>query len=266
MQQIAIITNPKRDVGGEVTRSVAAVLTNVGAQVHFDPEKLDGMSAAVILGGDGSIMHSALRAARAGVPIIGVNLGRVGYLAEVEVGDISSLARLISGDFALEERMLLDVTVGNRTMQALNDAVVSRSGTVQLVSLEVISNAMPLYPNDGIVRCDGVIVATPTGSTAYSMAAGGAAVDPRLSCICVTPVCPLSLDSRPLVLSADKEICIKNLSFSEGESIQVILTLDGVQTLEVASDDTVIVRRSETVAKFIKLYETNFFAKLTAKL
>ena len=253
-------------MGGKVTRDVAQVLTNAGAQVHFDPEWLIGMNAVVILGGDGSIMHGALRAASAGVPIIGVNLGRVGYLAEVEVSNIISLARLISDDFHIEERMLLDITVGSHTMQALNDAVVSRSGTVQLVSLEVTSNGSPLYPNEGVVRCDGIIIATPTGSTAYSMAAGGAAVDPRLSCICVTPVCPLSLDSRPLVLSADREICVKNLSFSEGEAIQVILTLDGVQTLSIASDETVTVRRSDTVAQFIKLYDTNFFAKLTAKL
>ena len=162
----------------------------------------------IVLGGDGTILEAARRSAVRQTPILGINLGRVGYMAELEMGELDMLAHLfdrvtaeghIPADYSIETRSMLHVEVVNtagevrQQMYGLNDAVITNGSVSRIVDIELSENGNPVTT----YRADGLIVATPTGSTAYSMSAGGPVTDPRVKCFCVTPICPHSLAARP---------------------------------------------------------------------
>ncbi|MCL2212870.1 MAG: NAD(+)/NADH kinase [Oscillospiraceae bacterium] len=272
--KIAVITNEKRDPTLAYTAEVAKNLHSTGAKIFIVggstpiphtvscadiPEDAD---CVLILGGDGSIMRGALAAAKLNIPVLGVNLGRVGYLAEVDAHDLGRLAVLTAGEYITEERMLLEITCGGQTFTALNDAVISRRGAVQIAQLELSCSS----GGTGMYRCDGIIVATPTGSTAYSMSAGGPIIDPAMSAICVTPVCAHSLFARPMVLSADEIVTIKGQSTKQGKQGSISLTVDGVEVMTPEAGMEITVRRSAEVVKFLRLGNTGFFDRLKTKL
>ena len=170
----------------------------------------------IVLGGDGSILEAARRAAQRGTPILGINLGRLGYMAELEMGDLDELDRLFTGDYHIDARSMLRVELlsGNEIKSfcyALNDAVISNGSVSRMIDLE-LSEGGALVTT---YRADGLIIATPTGSTAYSMSAGGAIVDPRVSCFCATPICPHSFIARPLIFSDDAVLEVRNVCVRE---------------------------------------------------
>ncbi len=218
----------------------------------------------IVLGGDGSILDAVRKTVSAGLPILGINLGRIGYMAEVELCETEYLDKLFAGDYTCDERMMLSA-VHRRDGEtvhesfALNDAVVSKGSVSQVIELE-------LYFDDRRIaayRSDGMIFATPTGSTAYSMSAGGPIIDPHLGCICVTPVCPHSLGQRPLLFSDSATLTVKNISKREK---QLFLTLDGNENFALEYGDTVSIRRSEYKAKLIKLKDTDFYSIVRQKI
>ena len=181
--------------------------------IYLPPEEIfEAADAVIVLGGDGSILDAARRAAPLGKPLLGINMGHLGYMTELEMSEISLLSRLVEGNYRIDERSMLSVSVlserGVRNESfALNDAVISNGSISRVVDLE-------LYEGGELVssyRSDGIIVATPTGSTAYSMSAGGPIADPKLACLCVTPVCPHSLSARSLLFRDDAVIDIKNV-------------------------------------------------------
>ena len=220
---------------------------------------------AVVLGGDGTILESARRAAPLELPIIGINLGRLGYMAELEVGEIDQLERVISGDYEIEERSMLSVEIitGDGRVRssnyALNDAVLSNGSISRIVDLELSEGGVLISS----YRSDGIIIATPTGSTAYSMSAGGAVVDPRLSCICVTPICPHSLSARPLIFPDSATIAIKNVCQREK---MLYLTVDGRANFELFRGESVQITRSPLTTRFIRLNKSGFYIKLRQKM
>ena len=186
----------------------------------------------IVLGGDGTILEAARRAAPKGTPILGVNLGRVGYMAELELDDLDLLHKLFTGEYEIEKRSMLRVELRSggelkSFCYALNDAVISNGSVARIVELELSEGGVPVTS----YRSDGLIVATPTGSTAYSMSAGGAIVDPRVSCICVTPVCPFSFASRPLIFSDQAVLEVRNICAREK---MLYLTVDGFVSSPVA--------------------------------
>ncbi|MBE6583386.1 MAG: NAD(+)/NADH kinase [Ruminococcaceae bacterium] len=223
------------------------------------------VDAVVVLGGDGTILDAARRAAPAGIPVLGLNLGRLGYLAELETGDLSMLSRFICGDYRLEERSMINVEVldveGNvrKSEYALNDAVISNGSISRIVDLELYEGGVAVAS----YRSDGMIVSTPTGSTAYSLAAGGAIVDPRLDCLCVTPICPHSLHARPIVFPDCARIEIKNVCQREKT---LFLTIDGRINHEIYIGERVRVTRSEIHAHFIRLKDSSFYERLRQKM
>lgn len=232
----------------------------------FSPlsEALGKAELCIVLGGDGSILDAVRKTVKAAVPILGINLGRIGYMAEVEPGETAYLDKLFEGEYKIDERMMLSVTHkrdGRVLCEsfALNDAVVSKGTVSKVIELE-------LYRDDKKIvsyRADGIIFATPTGSTAYSMSAGGPIIDPHLACICVTPVCPHSLGQRPLLFSDDASLVVKNVSKRERE---LFLTLDGNENLALAYGDTVCIKKSEYKAKLIKLKDTDFYSIVRHKI
>ncbi|MBQ8345640.1 MAG: NAD(+)/NADH kinase, partial [Clostridia bacterium] len=197
----------------------------------------------IVLGGDGYMLEAARRAAPAGIPILGFNMGRVGYMTELEMNEIHFLDRVFEGHYQLDERAMLCVEIEGADGQkkasayALNDAVVANGSTARIVDLQLSDhgNLVNTY------RADGLVVATPTGSTAYSLSAGGPIVDPKLSCFCVTPICPHSLVARPLIFPDSAILQIKNICMRE----KVLhLTVDGRATFDLFYGDTVLVTKS----------------------
>ena len=221
--------------------------------------------AVIVLGGDGSLLDAARRAAPLGKPLLGINLGHLGYMTELEMTDLDKLSCLFDGSFSLDRRAMLDISV--RTEQggvkaasfALNDAVLSNGSVARIVDLELYEGGKKV----SAYRADGLIVATPTGSTAYSMSAGGPITDPHLHCLCVTPVCPHSLSARPVVFGDDAVLEIKNICQREK---MLYLTVDGRINYEVYRGDVVRLTRSAMETRLIRLSEGGFYEKLQKKM
>jgi NAD+ kinase len=225
------------------------------------PEEIDLL---VTLGGDGALLAGARWAGPAGTPVLGVNLGRLGFLTAVTVEELEgSLARIAGGDFVLDTRMGLEVRLQHQRDEAepfyaLNDAVLHRGGLVRVVHLKVWVDEDEV----GLYRADGVIVATPTGSTAYSLSAGGPIVDPRLDAIVVTPICPHTLAVRPLVLRASAQITLEVVSSPK----DLILTIDGQVGSQLKPGDRVDVCRAPEPVRLVRLPGQSFFSLLRRKL
>jgi len=221
--------------------------------------------AVIVMGGDGTILETARYAASDGVPVFGMNLGRLGYLAELEMNELDLLADIVAGNYTVDERSMLKVYVNSVRKgriycgYALNDAIVSNASTPKVIDLDLLDNGAPIAS----YRADGLIIATPTGSTAYSMSAGGAVVDPRLKCFCVTPICPHSLTSKPLIFPDSAAIEVVNTCRREKT---VSLTLDGRQTFDIYYGDTVCVVKAPITAKFIRVKPGSFYQTLRNKL
>jgi NAD+ kinase len=217
------------------------------------------------MGGDGTILETARHAAASGVPVLGMNLGRLGYLAELEMNEIDELEKVVRGEYSYDERSMLKVTIESERRgkiycgYALNDATVSNMFSPRLIDMELRDNGAEIAS----YRADGLIIATPTGSTAYSMSAGGAVVDPRLKCFCVTPICPHSLTSKPLIFPDKAEIEVVNSTKREK---RVTLTLDGRQTFDVYYGETVCAVKAQFAAKLIRVKPRSFYQTLRSKL
>ncbi len=219
---------------------------------------------ALVLGGDGFILDAARRAAPMGVPILGINLGRVGYMTELETDELDLLDKYFEGEYRIDERAMLGVTVissaGSKKFSsyALNDVVVANGSTARIVDLLLMEDG----ENISSYRADGLIVATPTGSTAYSLSAGGPIIDPKLSCFCVTPICPHSLGARPIVFPDTAKLQVKNICSRE----KVLhITVDGKATFDMFYGDVVEITKSELTTKLVRIKSGGFYSKIRAK-
>lgn len=225
---------------------------------------LEQVEVLVVLGGDGTLLRSARKAAPLGIPVLGVNLGHLGFLTEIDLPELfPGLERLLEGEFTVEERMMLEARViregaVREKISGLNDAVITKGAFARLIFLEtyVDDDFVTTYPADGL------IVATPTGSTAYSLSAGGPLLTPELDLLVVTPICPHSLWARPLVIDAGREVRVVVRS----EKGEVMLTVDGQQGYRLQRGDTVSICRSAHRARLIRLQKRSFFYLLRQKL
>lgn len=289
MKKFAVITNYNIKDKAQAAISVIDRLYRLGATVctaSFNRERINRNSDGkrrdfieyvpldklyqtadiiLLLGGDGTILEAARRAIPAKKLMLGVNLGRVGYMAELELNELDRLADVVEGRYRLDERMVIKVEILDTSGKvrfvsfALNDAVVSNGSIARIVDFRLSEGNSVIAD----YRADGVIVATPTGSTAYSMSAGGAIVDPSLRCICVTPVCPHSLVSRPMIFPASAAIEIKNTCNREK---MLFLTLDGKSNQELALGETVRITESDMKARLIRLNDRGFYDRLRMKM
>ena len=223
-------------------------------------------SADMILtiGGDGTIIHAAYHASFYSKPLLGINTGRLGFAAELETDELDMLSRLKDGSYTIEKRMMLKIIhkseKGEREFRAMNDAVISRGSLSRLIDIDV-----SLAADKGYIcsyRADGLILSTPTGSSAYSLAAGGPLVEPTMKCILMTPVCSHSLFARPVVFSHHSRLAV---NASCDDDTEVFLTIDGAVTVTVKKSDTLIVSESESETEFIKLKDRTFYKVLNDK-
>ena len=284
--KIVLCPNPYRDRGLRAAQSAQRILENAGAQTaiclpfEVDPgsrlelpagvtlgrmrEELEDAGVLVCFGGDGTILHAAQDANARGIPILGVNLGSIGFMAELEHGELSLLARLAGGKFGIERRMMLDVSVrreGRRVFeqQALNDAVLTKGAVARVLDLEVTGDRVTISSFSG----DGLVVATPTGSTAYSMAAGGPIVEPTAENIIIAPICAHSLHAKPFVLDAARAVGVR---LGPGSKKTAYLSVDGGRAFRVQPGDWVECRRSRQTTQLVKLTGRSFYERINQKL
>ncbi len=272
IKRAGIISNPKKDIDLKATKMAAAGLRKHGIEVMFDKdsmpkgehEKIDYGSAdcLFVLGGDGTILRAASKACIYGVPMLGVNLGRLGFLSEVELAGLNAAIENIRNDrFHIENRLMLNSAVKSGSdikfeIEALNDVAVLKRDISRTIDVEISINGA-VADN---VSCDGMLVSSPTGSTAYSLSAGGPIVCPNLECIIVTPVCPHSFHSKAMVVAPENEIIIKPSSSSGVE-----LVSDGSVCKDVKDGEIVIIKKSQHKARFIRFKENYFFPLLRSK-
>lgn len=253
----------KKGKGVVIPDSCAAILgrSDLTCPDRDWPAAID---CAVVLGGDGTLLNTARSIAPAGVPLFGINLGQLGFLTEVEVKDtIPALEKLIAGTYLLEERMMLQASVrrGGEVSEkfiCLNDAVITKGAFARLIRLQTLVNDeyVETYPADGL------IVSTPTGSTAYSLSAGGPLVTPDMELMIVTPICPHTLYARPLVIDAANAVKVVILS-DQGE---IMLTLDGQYGFSLQPGDEVIIEKAPYKTKLLKINRRSFYEILREKL
>ena len=217
----------------------------------------------VVFGGDGTMLHVAREVAGSQTPILGVNVGGLGFLTAISAADLTpALRRIWNGEFRLESRSLIEATfngTGRRvTLNALNDFVLSRGTASRMIELEVSVDGEELTR----YRCDGLVVSSPTGSTAYSLSAGGAVVSPAADVFALTPICPHTLSNRSVIVGLDCVVEVKVLS----EKLATILTADGQVQMELAAGEMVSIRRSRRRVRLLHLVGSSFFETLRKKL
>ncbi len=277
----AVIPNLTRPRAREIAPALCRALQDAGIEVllkdslryvfpttrcTYVPEE-DAISLSDIVlpvGGDGSVIRAGKRAALAGKRILGVNAGNLAYLCGLDAEDFALLPRLLTGEYTIQKRMLLSASFyenGALTGEELcmNDIVFCRGGRIGLVDLYVQADDKPIA--DYIA--DGIIFSTPTGSTAYSMAAGGPIMEPTLPAVLLTAVCPHSLAFRPYIFGADTVFTVRGRERSEG--VDVCWSCDGERTVRLKKSETVIIKKSEIAAEFISLKTDNFIDVLNKK-
>ncbi|MCQ2353564.1 MAG: NAD(+)/NADH kinase [Clostridia bacterium] len=224
----------------------------------------DNAELIAVVGGDGTILETARRSADKGAPILGINKGRVGYMAELEPDELDLIRRVVDGEYRIENRSMLDVEVyaGERMLyvsRALNDAVVCNGTASRMIDVQLLVDG----GNVGTYRADGMIVSTPTGSTAYSLSAGGPLIDPRLKGTCVTPICAHSFAARSMVFPEEAVIELRNVS---ARLPYITLTVDGRVNIHIGKNNAVKITHSEKYASLVRVKENNYFTDLYSKL
>lgn len=283
--KIVLCPNPYRDRGMKAVQSADRILKRAGAQtvlclpfqveggglelpryLKFEDthEELKTADFLICFGGDGTILHAAKDANACNVPILGVNLGSLGFMAELEVSELSQLSRLAEGDYTIEMRMMMDVRVyrdGRAVFSdiALNDAALTKGAAARMVELEV-------YGDQTLISrfsSDGAVVCTPTGSTAYSMSAGGPIVEPTAENMIVTPICPHALFARSIVLGGERQVAVKMGRMARRTAY---LSVDGGKAFRLSGGDTVELRRSAAKTRLVRLSSRTFYEILSHKL
>lgn len=280
MAKFGIISNLTRDKGLKLTSEVIEWLENRNCSVllseivasklnkidlgYSQDEIYTNSDYLIVLGGDGTLLGAARKAAEKEIPIIGVNIGHLGFITEVEKEDtFFALEKIINNDFAIQERILLEVAIvrngeKGESIYCLNDVGICKGALSKMIALNAYSN------NDFIDRyhADGLVIATPTGSTAYSLSAGGPIVSPEIGVIIVTPICPHTLYSRSIILSDEKKVVVEVLDDPE----EVLLSCDGQKGIKLNNMDKVFINKAPHNVKLIKLSNRSFFDVLRNKL
>ena len=267
--KFAVITNKERDSDLSVTKEIVSCLSAHGAEsnVVSSPADLSAIigecQAAVTVGGDGTILAIADIAAKEGCPVIGVNKGNLGYLAGLEPDGISALSRLVTGDYSVENRMMLKATVSfpdkKCDFYALNDIVITHDSVLKLIDFSLSCDGFDIAH----YRADGIIFATPTGSTAYSLSAGGPVTDPALNAIIVTPICAHTLNARPVIFNDGAMLSVLG---SPRDNDRVRIYSDGGEGVSIPSKTPVTISKSPFSLKLIRFDPNSFYNILSKKI
>lgn len=282
MDKFCIITNKNKDINYEITNKVRQYLKDnnkeciilecnnencLGPYTDIKSIPVD-TDCIIVLGGDGTILQATHDISGTDIPILGINIGTLGFLAEIEVNNMyEALDSLFRDEYVLEHRMKLkgSITRGNEKIyigNALNEIVIERSGFSRVISLGV-------YVNGEFVnryRGDGILISTPTGSTGYNLSAGGPVVTPDNQVIIITPICTHNLNSRSIVLTSKDKIRVKIEISKKTQRDEVLATYDGQEAISLHAEDIIEIEKSEETTKFVKIKTNNFFEILRTKL
>lgn len=284
MKKVVMTPNPYRDRDFSCVLEAQRILSAAGVEAKiclafevdksfalpqgvplFDlQEELRTADALICFGGDGTILHTSKAAARHGIPILGVNIGTVGFMAELESGEMGLLSRLATDDCQIDERMTLYVRLlhEGRVIYrdvALNDAVITKGAVARVIQPSVWLDGVKAMSFSG----DGIIAATPTGSTAYSMSAGGPIVEPQADNIILTPICAHNLQPRSLIAAPERKV---EIQIGRVNKRNAFLSVDGGRAMRVYGGDSVLIEAGNQKIKLIKLKETSFFDIVISKL
>ena len=283
MKNVILTPNPYRDKNFQTVREAMRILKNAGVQakvclpfevdhsfelprdIRFNrlDRELPNAQMLICFGGDGTILHTAKAAARKGLPILGVNIGTMGFMAELETSELDMLARVATGDYTVDSRMMLDVTIQrDRDIIyhdiCLNDVAITKGTVARIVHLEVKCDDVSAMECGG----DGIIIATPTGSTAYSLSAGGPIVEPDARNIIITPVCAHDMISRSMVVSDKRKLTVQMI---QNVRRNAYLSVDGGKAIRMNMGDTAIIKKSNLETKLVRLNERSFYEVLNTK-
>ncbi len=277
-----LVTNATKDKELKVTKHIAERIGNAGHEcVVIDDIDFQGDSAEVlrglepvdhsckcciVLGGDGTLIRTSRVVSAKSVPVVGINLGMLGFLSVVERSDVDgALDNILSGNYRVEDRLMIKAELPGQNafkgLLAINDIVVTRSGRSRLISVSVKLNGVRATSFLG----DGVIISTPTGSTGYSLSAGGPIVTPAANLMIITPICPHSFNSRSIVIGGDDRISLSINGKDGTQRENAVITVDGQDVLEMDSDDELVISRFEKTAKLVRFNNTSFFEVLDRK-
>ncbi len=273
MGLVYVLPNHQKPQAVEASAKVREIVLSAGydCKVERMPDTIDegnllsGADFLVVLGGDGSIIQVARATININVPIIGINFGKVGYMAALGADNGEELRNILLGGYTVQERMMLDVDiirddkVAKSMTCALNEAVISNGPIPHLVEFD-------LYCDGNLcqhIRSDGLIVATPTGSSAYSMSAGGPIMDPSLSCVCATPICPHHLNARPVIFGGDSILEIRNAVCRNN---YIYLSVDGKEVFEIDYGDSIRIAKSKHTSPIVSTGNNSFIEVLNSKL
>lgn len=281
--KIVVSPNPYRDKQFKNARQACSILREAGAEVAlclpFDVDKtfeiphdlrfqdiqkeIKTADMLICFGGDGTILHSSKIATEHNLPILGVNIGTMGFIAELEAGEIELLRKIPKGDYTVEERTMLDVSVrnGRQTLfheTALNDAVITKGAIARVVQLGIYCDGIEATGYSG----DGVILCTPTGSTAYSMSAGGPIVEPSAKNFLITPICAHAMLAKSIVVAPSRVVTVKVGKIGRHNAF---LSVDGGRAFRLNTGDEITVKSSQKVTRLVRLKNTSFFEILNRK-
>lgn len=284
MENFYIITNESKDPDFAVTCRIRDYLVKNGKRCSLQKQgqKKAGkgytdrnllasdVDCVIVLGGDGTLLQAAVDLADLTVPFLGINLGTLGFLAEVNKDDIeAALCRLISGEYEIEKRMMLvgylydaGQSEPKDNTRALNDIVITRKGSLQIITFTISVNGQFLHR----YSADGMIVATPTGSTGYNLSAGGPVVDPKAQLIVISPICPHSMQHNSIVLSPEDEVTITIETGHDGVRQEVEAIYDGSHRAVLCTGDKILIKRSEKTTGIVKLNRVSFLESLHNKM
>lgn len=283
IKRVIVTPNPYRDKNFQTVRSAMKILQDAGIEprlclpfevdraydlprdlrFHKLDREIQNTDLVICFGGDGTILHMAKAATRHGVPILGVNIGTMGFMAELESSELSQLTRLSKGDYSIDRRMMLDVTVRrDRDIIyhdiCLNDVVITKGAVARIVHLAVGCDGVQAMECGG----DGIIVATPTGSTAYNLSAGGPIVEPEAKSILITPICAHDMVSRCMVASDERVITVE---LTRNMRRNAFLSVDGGKAVRLNMGDVSTIKKSEYETKLLRLKERSFYDVLNVK-
>ena len=283
MKKIILCPNPYRDKGMEAAREAAEILRGVGirtvfclpfrmeggetpAEIEIRPlhQELRGSDMIITFGGDGTILHLAKSAALRSVPVLGVNLGSLGFMSELERNEMHLLKNLAAGKFKRERRMMMEVAVYRESRRVyenmgLNDAVITKGAIARIIRMDVMVGEAEL----GLLEGDGVVIATPTGSTGYSLSAGGPIVEPTARNFVVSPICAHSIHSNSYVMASTSTITVRP---KEVGRKPVFLSVDGGKPFSLRSGDEVRIRNAKYETELIRLSDKSIFEVLRTKM
>ncbi len=283
MKNVILTPNPYRDRNFQTVRAAMQILKDAGLRVSlclpFDVDRsyelpkdlrfsrlereLNTADAVICFGGDGTILHTAKAATKRGIPILGVNIGTMGFLAELESSELNQLPKLATGDYRLDPRMMMDVTVQrDRDIIfhdiCLNDVVVTKGAVARIVYLSVECDGVQALTCGG----DGVIISTPSGSTAYNLSAGGPIVEPDARNMIITPICAHDICSRCIVTSDRRVLTVRMIQNARRNAF---LSVDGGKAVRLNMGDVVTIRKSKYETKLLKLNDRSFYDVVNAK-